>query len=165
MPTEEVTNPPSPQMQRSGARPFPVRNSIAAFVWVVVLVPFVVTVLANGPAGGLIPHGIYHLVYVVIVCTAVYALLQWRSRTTSRIAQRLMLFTAALQGFAVVGHIGEWASTLSDEQYNEPGVGLVKGNEALHTTFANVTVPALVLSILFVVATTLVASRAVRHVS
>ncbi len=134
----------------------------AAVVWLAILVPFAVTVLANGPAGGLIPHGTYHLVYLAIVCGAVYALLRWRSCTTSVAARRMMLLVAALQGFAAVGHIGEWASTLSDDRYEEPGVGLLKGDEALHTAFANVTVPALVLSIALVIATTIVLARRAR---
>lgn len=70
-----------------------------------------------------------------------------------------MLLITMLQGLAVVGHIGEWASTLSDAHYEEAGIGLVQGNEALHTTFANITVPALALSIVLPIAATVAASR------
>ena len=143
---------------RPSSRPHPLRNPKAAAAWLPILVPFVITVLANGPAGGLIPHGTYHLVYVAIVLIAIYAVLTWRSSNTSRNARLLMLLIALLQGLAVVGHIGEWASTLSDDRYEEAGIGLVTGNETLHTTFANLTVPALALSILLLIATAVVAA-------
>ncbi|HEV2058645.1 MAG TPA: hypothetical protein VGR11_04755, partial [Solirubrobacteraceae bacterium] len=48
-------------------------KAAAAAAWLAILVPFVITILANGPAGGLIPHGTYHLVYVAIVLIAIYA--------------------------------------------------------------------------------------------
>ncbi len=157
-------NTPTRREIQVGSRPPAALDVKGVLVWLAILVPFVVTVLANGPAGGLIPHGTYHLVYLAIVCGAAYAVLRWRSRTTSVAARRLMLIVAVLQGLAAVGHIGEWASTLSDDQYEEPGVGLLKGNEALHTAFANVTVPALVLSIALAIAATIVAARTARPV-
>ena len=46
-----------------------------------------------------------------------------------------------------------------DAHYEEAGIGLVEGNEALHTTFANVTVPALALSIVLLIAATVASSR------
>ena len=144
---------------RPSSRPHPLRNPKAAAAWLAILVPFVITILANGPAGGLIPHGTYHLVYVAIVLIAIYAVLTWRSSNTSRTARLLMLLIAVLQGLAVVGHIGEWASTLSDDRYEEAGIGLVQGNETLHTAFANVTVPALALSIALLVGATVASSR------
>ncbi len=144
---------------RPSSRPHPLRNPKAAAVWLTILVPFVITILANGPAGGLIPHGTYHLVYVAIVLIAIYAVLTWRSSSTSTNPRLLMLLIAVLQGLAVVGHIGEWASTLSEAHYEEAGIGLVEGNEAVHTTLANVTVPALALSIVLLIAATVASSR------
>ncbi len=143
---------------RPNRRPHPLRNPKAA-VWLAILVPFVITILANGPAGGLIPHGTYHLAYVAIVLIAIYAVLMWRSSSTSKTARLLMLLIAVLQGLAIVGHIGEWASTLSDAHYEEAGIGRVEGNEALHTTFANITVPALALSIVLLIGATVASSR------
>lgn len=159
MTAEEATISPSRRAPGPGLRwRGLVTRRNAGLVWLTVLVPFVVTVLVNGPAGGLMPHGTYHLVYVAIICVAVFALLRWRSRSTG-IAARLMLLVAALQAFAAIGHVGEWASTLSDDRYEEPGVGIVTGDEALHGIFANVTVPALAASILLVIAITIVVWR------
>ncbi len=144
---------------RPSSRPHPLRSPKAGAVWLAILVPFVITILANGPAGGLIPHGTYHLVYVAIVLIAIYAVLTWRSSSTSTNARLLMLLIAVLQGLAVVAHIGEWASTLSDAHYEEAGIGLVQGNETLHTTFAKITVPALALLIVLLIAATIASSR------
>ena len=163
----EATQPVTPTEQtrrpaldlRPSSRPHPLSNPKAAAVWLAILVPFVITILANGPVGGLIPHGTYHLVYAVIVLLAIYAVLTWRSSSTSKNARLLMLLIAVLQSLAVVGHIGEWASTLSDAHYEEAGIGLVQGNETLHTTFASITVPALALSIVLLIAATVVSSR------
>ena len=164
MTTEQTRTRPHDHRALGGNGPHSARNPYAPMVWLAVLVPFVVTILANGPAGGLVPHGTYHLIYVAIVAVAVYAVLRWRSSSTGRTARLLMALIAVLQGLAVLGHLGEWASTLSDDRYQEPGIGLIKGNEALHTTFASVTVPALVLSIvLLIAATTVAASRASRE--
>ena len=162
MTTEEATLSPSRRTPGPAlrSRDLGTRRN-AALVWLTVVAPFIVTVLVNGPAGGLIPHGTYHLVYVAITCVAVIALLQWRSRSTG-IAARLMLLVVVLQAFAVLGHVGEWASTLSDDRYQEPGVGTVTGDEALHGVFANVTVPALAVSILLVIAITVVVWRDAR---
>ena len=142
---------------RPSSRPRPLRHPVAAAVWLAILAPFVITILANGPAGGLIPHGTYHLVYAAIVLIAIYAVLAWRSTSAKGNARLLMLLIAVLQGLAVIGHIGEWASTLSDDRYQEAGIGLLKGDETLHTSFANLTVPALALSILLLMVTTVVA--------
>jgi hypothetical protein len=159
MTTRQLSTQPGDPMLGSGSRRHPARNLNGALVWLAVAVPFVVTVLAGGPAGGLLPHGTYHLLYAAIVGAAVYVLLKWRSLSTKTSARLLMLVIAVLQGLAIVGHLGEWASTLFDDRYEEAGTGLVKGDEALHTAFASVTVPALALSILLLIATTLVAAR------
>ena len=158
MQTEQTRTRPNDHPALRGSRPSPARNRYAPVVWLAVLVPFVVTIFANGPAGGLVPHGTYHLLYAAIVAVAVYAVLRWRSSSTRKSARLLMLLIAVLQGLAVLGHLGEWASTLSDDRYQEPGIGLVKGNEALHTSFASVTVPALALSIVLLIAATVVAA-------
>lgn len=64
----------------------------------------------------------------------------------------------ALQGLAVVGHVGEWVSTLRDGQFLD-GTTVVDGDEDLHTFFANITVPALVLSIAGLIALTIAMLR------
>lgn len=136
--------------------PLRFRKSIA---WLTVLVPFVVTVAVGGPTSDqLMPHGTYHLVYAVIVAGAIAVLWRWRTTSTSAAVRKLTFVMVALQGLAIIGHLGEWASTLSDGHYVEDTT-VVAGDEGLHTLFAAVTVPALVLSILTLLALSVVAVR------
>ena len=55
--------------------------------------------------------------------------------------------------------MGRWVAGVIPCQYQEGAIGLLKGNETLHTTFANLTVPALALSILLLIVTTAMATN------
>lgn len=129
------------------------------WAWLVILVPFVITVIVGGPASGrLLPHGTYHLAYVAVIAAAIGVLLRWRAASTSTSVRRLTMGLAALQGLGIIGHVGEWVSTLRDGQFLD-GTTVVDGDEDLHTLFANITVPALVLSIVGLIALSVVMLR------
>lgn len=103
------------------------------------LVPFVITVIVGGPAGGLLPHGTYHLVYVFIVAVAVAVLWRWRSASISTTVAKLILVTVGVPGLAVIGHLGEWARPSMAGRTSRRTPNSSRGNEGVHSFFANIT--------------------------
>lgn len=122
-------------------------RQLAILAWLTVFVPFVITVINGGPTGGLLPHGIYHLVYVAIIGAAATVLWQWRDASPHRGTRGVIAAVLVLQALAVVGHVGEAISAVMDGSYDEDGT-VIAGDEGVHTFFANITVPALAASIL-----------------
>ena len=146
----------------AGTKPTSPTDSRFRFIglaWLAIFVPFVITVIVGGPASGrLISHGSYHIIYIAVIVAAIVVLWKWRALSSSITVSRLVIGLLVLQGLAAVGHVGEWVSTFGDASYLD-GATVVKGDESLHSAFANVSVPALVLSIIGLIALTVVAWR------
>jgi hypothetical protein len=130
-----------PPARRRRVRP------ILAAAWLTIFVPFVLTVINGGPTGGVLPHAAYHLAYVAVVGLAVAVLWQWRKTTTHKRARSVIVVSLTLHALAAVGHVGEAVSTALAGTYEEDGK-ILRGNESVHTMFANVTVPSLIAAIL-----------------
>jgi hypothetical protein len=130
--------------------------------WVAVAAPFVLTGATGGP-DGLLPHAIFHPVYIAIILVALFLLVRLRSLTHSPVVRGLTLALIIFQVAAMVGHIGEEISVIRH--------GGLEATEALfeepfHVASAWITVPSLLLSQLLLIALTIaavVAGRASRR--
>ncbi|HEV8470518.1 MAG TPA: hypothetical protein VGR46_13005 [Candidatus Limnocylindria bacterium] len=65
-------------------------------VWTLIPLPFVLTAATGGP-DGVLPHAVFHPIYVLFAIGAILVLLRLRSATDSRIVRRLALALVVAQ--------------------------------------------------------------------
>ncbi len=56
-------------------------------LWALIALPFVVTPLIGGPAGGIVPYAVFHPIYVVLLLAAIFVLLRLWSLNHSRVVR------------------------------------------------------------------------------
>ena len=109
--------------------------------------------------GRLLPHGLYHPIYIVVLIGAILILLRLRSATASRVVRGVAVSLVIAQGAAIVGMIGEEIAVFQHG-------GLLAGKdvfkEPLHMASAYVTEPALLASQVLLIVITVAAILAMR---
>ena len=139
-------------------------------IWALVALPFWLTAATGGPGGEtipvpgaavgrLLPHAVYHPVYVVILIGAIVLLMRFRAATHSRSVRGVALALVIAQAAAILGMAGEEISVL---QHGGLAAGKVVFKEPFHMASAFVTEPALLVSQVLVIVLTLVTIRATR---
>jgi len=128
-------------------------------LWALVALPFVVTAATGGP-DGLLPHAVFHPVYIVFLVGAILVLVRLRAATGSRMLRALALALLVAQAVAIVGHIGEEIAVL---QHGGLSAGEDIFVESLHFWSANLTVPGLLASLLLLIVITIAAILARRR--
>jgi hypothetical protein len=139
-------------------------------IWALVALPFWLTAATGGPGGEtlpvpgaavgrLLPHAVYHPVYVVILVAAIVLLLRFRTGMHSRAARVVALALLIAQAAAILGMVGEEISVL---QHGGLAAGKAVFKEPLHMVSALVTEPALVSSQILLLLMTIVAVLAKR---
>ncbi len=139
-------------------------------IWALIALPFWLTALTGGPGGEtipvpgaamgrLLPHAVYHPVYVVILIGAILYLLRVRSATLSRVVRGVAVALVVAQAAAIVGMIGEEISL-----FQHGGLAASKEvfKEPLHMFSAYVTEPALLASQILLIVMTITAIVAMR---
>lgn len=130
--------------------------------WALVAGPFWLAAATGGP-DGLLPHAMFHPVYVAFTLGALYVLVRLRSLASTPVVRGLTLALIVVQVATTVGHIGEEISVVTH--------GGLEATEAVfeepfHVWSAWITVPSLLLSQLLLIALTIaavVAGRASRR--
>jgi hypothetical protein len=139
-------------------------------LWLLIALPFWLTAATGGPGGEtlpvpgavvgrLLPHAVYHPVYVVILIAAILFLLRLRSATSSRLVRGLAVALVVAQAAAIVGMVGEEIAVL---QHGGVSSGKEVFKEPLHMVSALVTEPALVVSQILLIVVTIAAILSMR---
>lgn len=139
-------------------------------IWVLIALPFWLTAATGGPGGEtiavpgaavgrLLPHAVYHPVYVVILVGAIVLLLRFRIATHFRVVRGIALALAIAQAAAIVGMAGEEISVM---QHGGLAAGKEVFKEPLHLASALVTEPALLASQVLLIVMTIFTIRATR---
>jgi hypothetical protein len=144
-------------------------------VWALIVLPFVGTAAMGGPgghlggngaaAGTLLPHAVFHPVYIVFAIGAILVLLSLRSATDFRIVRAVAVALVLAQAAVVAGMFGEEIAVLRNG-------GLSAGQEIFaaplgytsgHFYFATfLTFPGLFGSLILLVVLTIAALLAMR---
>lgn len=121
--------------------------------WAVVAAPFWLTAATGGP-DGLLPHAIFHPVYIAIILGALFVLVRLRSLTHSPVVRGLTLALIIVQVATMVGHIGEEISVIT-----HGGLEATEAvfDEPFHMWSATLTLPGVLLSQLLLIALTIAA--------
>ena len=109
--------------------------------------------------GRLLPHGLYHPIYIVVLIGAILILLRLRSATASRVVRGVAVSLVIAQGAAIVGMIGEEIAVL---QHGGLSAGKDVFKEPLHMASAYVTEPALLASQVLLIVITVAAILTMR---
>jgi hypothetical protein len=129
-------------------------------LWALIALPFVATPLIGGPAGGIVPHAIFHPIYIVLLSAAIFVLLRLWSFDHSRAVRGLTVALLVAQLTAIVGMVGEEFAVLA---HGGLSTGKEMLEEPMHLAFATtLTVPALLASMLLLITLTLVTLMARR---
>lgn len=124
------------------------------FVWLATVLPFwTVPFYFFLGHGGFRSHLTFHIVYPFIIAAAVWALWRLRQAAPGRAIRWLATILIGLQLIAVVGHLGEGYVTATNGGFHSPDSLF---EDSTHEAFANLALPALMLSQLLVIATTIV---------
>ncbi len=122
-------------------------------LWAFVALPFWMAAAIGGPTG-LLPHAVFHPVYILFAVGAILVLVRLRSVTGSRIVRALAVALVVAQAVAIVGQIGEEIAILQHG-------GLSAGDEVfevpLHASSVWLTVPSLLASQLLLIVITVAA--------
>ena len=116
--------------------------------------------MPGAAVGRLLPHAVYHPVYVVILVGAILYLLRLRSKTGSQFVRGLAVALVIAQAAAIVGMVGEEIAVF---QHGGLSAGKDVFKEPLHMASALVTEPALVVSqilLIFITIAAIVGMRA-----
>jgi hypothetical protein len=128
-------------------------------LWALIALPFWVTVATGGP-DGLLPHAVFHPVYVIVfVIGAILVLRRLRSATRSRVARGVSLALIVVQAAVIVGSVGEEIAVL---QHGGLSAGREVFEEPLHTLSARLTLPGVLLSQILLIVLTIAAVLAMR---
>lgn len=145
-------------------------NRRLVVIWALIALPFWLTAATGGPGGEtipvpgaavgrLLPHAVYHPIYVVILIGAILFLLRLRSAMHSRVVRGVALSLVVAQAAAIVGMVGEEIALL---QHGGLAAGKEVFKEPLHMFSAYVTEPALLASQILLIVTTIAAILAMR---
>ena len=127
-------------------------------LWALIALPFWVFITTGGP-DGLLPHAVFHPVYVMFLIGAILLLLRLRSATDSRVVRGFALAVVVAQAAAIVGMVGEEIAVL---QHGGLSAGREVFRDPLHMVSARVTVPACLLSQILLIALTIASVVAMR---
>lgn len=127
-------------------------------LWALIAVPFWLTGLTGGP-DGLLPHAVFHPVYIMFAIGAIIVLLPLRTATDSRVVQRIAFALVVTQIAAIVGQVGEEIAVL---QHGGLSAGEELFEEPLHLWSASLTIPALLVSQILLIAMTVAAIMVMR---
>lgn len=127
-------------------------------LWALVALPLWVTGTTGGP-DGLLPHAVFHPVYIVFLVGAILVLVRLRSATGSRTRRALTLALVVAQAGAIVGMIGEEIAVL---QHGGLSAGKELFEEPVHFWSASLTIPSLLASQLLLIVITIAAILARR---
>jgi hypothetical protein len=139
-------------------------------IWALVALPFWLTAATGGPGGEtipvpgavvgrLLPHAVYHPIYIVILIGSIALLLRFRAATQSRSVRGVALALVIAQAAAILGMVGEEISVL---QHGGLAAGKDVFKEPFHIVSAFVTEPALLASQLLLIVVTIVTILAIR---
>lgn len=132
------------------------------WTWALVAGPFWLSAAIGGPTG-LLPHIIFHPVYIAFAVSAVFVLVRLRTLTESSVVRGLALALIIAQVGAIVGQIGEEISVFGHGGLDATEAVL---DEPFHVWSAWLTIPSLLLSQVLLIALTIaavVAGRAARR--
>ncbi len=129
-----------------------------AALWALVALPFAVGsfLVGSGATDRFLPHAVFHAVYPVVAAGAIVVLLRLRSNATaSRVVRGLLVALIIAQAAVMLGHLGEEIAVLRHGAMAAPGSLFTAAD---HNFAASVTVPALLLSQLLLIAITITAA-------
>ena len=128
-------------------------------VWALIAFPFWFSAATGGPAG-LMPHALFHPVYILFAIGAILALLSLRSATNARVVRWLAIALVVSQAAAILGQVGEELVVL---QHGGLAAGMEVFDQPLHELSAYVTIlPGLLASQILLIALTIAAVLAMR---
>lgn len=132
-------------------------------LWALIALPFWLSAATGGPAG-LMPHALFHPVYILFAIGAILALLRLRSAADARVVRWLAVALVVSQAAAIVGQVGEEIVVL---QHGGLSAGREVFAEPLHELSAYVTIlPGVLASQILLIVLTIaavLAMRAERH--
>jgi hypothetical protein len=127
-------------------------------LWALISLPFWVFITTGGP-DGLLPHAVFHPVYVVLMIGAILLLLRLRSATDSRVVRGFALAVVVAQAAAIAGMAGEEVAVL---QHGGLSAGREVFRDPLHSLSASLSIPGVLLSQILLIALTIVSVVAMR---
>jgi hypothetical protein len=128
-------------------------------LWALIALPFWLSAATGGPAG-LMPHALFHPVYILFAVGAIFALLGLRSVTSSGPVRWLAVTLVVSQAAAILGQIGEEMVVL---QHGGLSASKAVFEEPLHEMSAYLTIlPGLLASQILLIAITIAALLAMR---
>jgi len=128
-------------------------------LWALIALPFWLSAATGGPAG-LMPHALFHPVYILFAIGAILALLSLRSATSARVVRWLAVALVVSQAAAIMGQVGEEIVVL---QHGGLSAGREVFAEPLHELSAYVTIlPGVLASQILLIVLTIAAVFAMR---
>lgn len=128
-------------------------------LWALIALPFWLSAATGGPAG-LMPHALFHPVYILFAIGAILVLLRLRSAADARVLRWLAVALVVSQAAAIMGQVGEEIVVL---QHGGLSAGMEVFAEPLHELSAYVTIlPGLLASQILLIVLTIAAVLAMR---
>jgi hypothetical protein len=130
-----------------------------AVLWALIVLPFVLSGVTVPT--GLLPHAVFHPVYILFAIGAIIALGHLRSATRARVVRRLALALVVAQAAVIAGMVGEEIAVF---QHGGLAAGFSEMfQEPLHLLSASVlTLPGLLASLILIIVLTIAAALAIR---
>lgn len=128
-------------------------------LWALIALPFWLSAATGGPAG-LMPHALFHPVYILFAIGAILVLLRLRSAADARVVRWLAVALVVSQAAAIMGQVGEEIVVL---QHGGLSAGREVFEEPLHELSAYVTIlPGVLASQILLIVLTIAAVLAMR---
>ena len=128
-------------------------------LWALIALPFWLSAATGGPAG-LMPHALFHPVYILFAIGAILVLLRLRSAADARVLRWLAVALVVSQAAAIMGQVGEEIVVL---QHGGLSAGMEVFEEPFHELSAYVTIlPGLLASQILLIVLTIAAVFAMR---
>lgn len=128
-------------------------------LWALIALPFWLSAATGGPAG-LMPHALFHPVYILFAIGAILVLLRLRSAADARVLRWLAVALVVSQAAAIMGQVGEEIVVL---QHGGLSAGREVFAEPLHELSAYVTIlPGVLASQILLIVLTIAAVFAMR---
>jgi hypothetical protein len=130
-----------------------------AVLWALIVLPFVLSGVTVPT--GLLPHAVFHPVYILFAIGAIIALGRLRSATGARVVRRLAFALIVAQAAVIAGMVGEEIAVF---QHGGLAAGFSEMfQEPLHQLSASVfTLPGLLASLILIIVLTITAALGIR---
>lgn len=130
-----------------------------AVLWALIVFPFVLAGVTVPT--GLLPHAVFHPVYIAFAIGAILALRRLRSTTGARVVRRFALALVVAQAAVIAGMVGEEIAVFQHGGFSAGFSEMFQ--EPLHLLSASVlTLPGLLASLILIIVLTISVALAIR---